>query len=652
MAKGDAQASPFCFLSAGMKRCAILGFILLVCALLLGLVGWRDYHTWFAPARTASFSFHPTPNTALEPLPFLPLEGDSFYWLALADVAATGGLTRTHWTFVDNPPEGRAVYWASLLPWTIAAVTHFVSAILPMDNVREFSAFLVPLVLWFALLALSLPFFLRISGVAGVVAGLSGLLFLPGLQRDFGALRLDHHGASDGAILLCIAALAAAMASEKLRRLVLVSAVAGAFAFWIQAPVSAVVINAAGIAAAFHIWAIYDRRRGAPPIDAATWQLWGRVGGAITLGLYVLEYAPHYLGMRLEVNHPVYAINWWALGEGLAWLTKRESADARPPRVFGILSLLGIALLPALLVFGPVEWFLFRDAFLVRVHGVIAEFLPMRALFASSWLGLLSALGPGLLAIPVAVVFIVRARLSERHLLALALTLASAVIALSLAWQHNRFIGLANAMLTLLLVVVLAHVPVGARRNSAASLALILALIPAATLFLHLGRLEATGQPRSGFVARVQQRDLALRLAQLVPPHERTVLTGFDEAPVLSAMAGFQTTGALYWENREGLRKTVLFFTAEDDDAAHDILLKNEIRCVVLDASPQILEKLYYCRHGEVSKHGIEKTMAFRLATGQQVPHWLEPLPLDLVPVRDAGHFVAYRVVADAASSR
>lgn len=634
-----------------MKRgIPILG-ALLACAALLAFIDRRDHATWTEPARTASTSFRPATDAAPAPLPFLPLDADSFYWLAHADALATGSTARVRWTNSDNPPAGRPVYWSSPLLWALDAVRAVLAAAAPSVDAKEAAASLTPLLFWFLLFVLAAPLLERLAGLPGVAAGLAGLLFLPGLQRDFSALRLDHHGLLSGALFLAVAGLASAATSPKPIRLVLASAAAGALGLWIQAPVAALVINATAVAAGFHLWALFDARRDPPPVSAAAWQTWGRAGGLLALAAYAVEYVPSHVGMRLEVNHPLYALNWWALGEGLAWLTRRESPGERPTPLPALLALAGAALLPGTLWFGPADWFLLRDTFLLRVHTLIEEFAPLRAVF-SSWPALCLALGPGLLAIPAAVALLLRARLPGNRSFALITTLAAALAATSLAWQHNRFLGLANALLTLLVAAALTLLSAGPARWAAALAATLLAFLPAAVSYHTLGAQAARGEPRAGFVERVQRRDLALRLRQLVPPAERTAIAGFDESPFLNFIGGFQSTGGLYWENRDGLRKTTLFFTATDEQAARALLATNRIRCVVLETSPETLARLYYCRHGNVTDDGVRQTMAFRLASGQNVPSWLERLPLNLTEAPGAGRFAAYRVSGDAASWR
>jgi hypothetical protein len=633
-----------------MKNRSLVAVALLVAGAAIFYLGARDYATWTRPSVTASFSFHPAAGATPRPLPALSLEPDSYYWLAYADTVASGDAWRIRWTQLDNPPHGRPVYWSSPLVWSIHAVRSTLERIGGQTpaRARDISATATPALWWLLFAGLAAPLLLRVAGGPGLVAGLAGLLFLPGLQRDFGVLRLDHHGLLTGALVIAVAGLTASTPGR--RTGLALSALAGAVGLWIQAPVAALVLNATGLGAAFCIWALLNPRDLPTVRPADDWQWWGRTGAVLSLLFYAIEYVPGHVGMRLEANHPLYALNWWALGEGLAWLARRETSPA-PFARSGWWWTAGLLALPAALWFGPVEWFLFRDAFLARVHGLIEEFAPMRAVFSSSgWTGLLLALGPGIVALPVALVLLARTRLAPALTLALTLAVAAAGAATTLAWQHNRFLGLANALLTGLLVVLLTAVPAGRRRWAAALLAALLAFTPTFLNQRTLSRQQAAGTWRAGLAPRVQLRDLALRLQQLVPEADRTALAGFDESPYLNHFGGFRTTGGLYWENREGLRDTVLFFTSTEDSRALALLQQRQLRYVVMEASPEAMARFYFSRHGQLSEEGIRQTLAYRLATGQQLPAWLEPLPLGLTPAPGTPSYVAYRVVAPASS--
>ena len=59
--------------------------------------------------------------------------------------------------------------------------------------------------------------------------------------------------------------------------------------------------------------------RGATPagscIEPGLLRTWSRVGAAVSVLAYLIEYFPSHLGWRLEVNHPLYALAWLGGGE-------------------------------------------------------------------------------------------------------------------------------------------------------------------------------------------------------------------------------------------------------------------------------------------------------------------------------------------------
>ena len=110
--------------------------------------------------------------------------------------------------------------------------------------------------------------------------------------------------------------------------------------------------------------------------EPGLWRVWGWAGALTALLLYLVEYAPRFPGMRLEVNHPLHALSWVCIGEFLArWSAARREGRGISLRWAGPLGA-GALLLPALLAWGPNDWHAMRDPLMQRLHQYIDEFRP------------------------------------------------------------------------------------------------------------------------------------------------------------------------------------------------------------------------------------------------------------------------------------
>ena len=93
-------------------------------------------------------------------------------------------------------------------------------------------------------------------------------------------------------------------------------------AFILVAKFATLIVGDHVIAGTMLLLALGLRGRGAPvrPVwlsDPGLFRFWGLVGGGASVAVWLLEYFPNHLGLRLEVNHPLYAAAWIGGGEVL-----------------------------------------------------------------------------------------------------------------------------------------------------------------------------------------------------------------------------------------------------------------------------------------------------------------------------------------------
>lgn len=512
---------------------------------------------------------------------------DSYLWLSYARDWCASSSWRIRWTHADNAPFGRAVHWAQLPVWGLAFLSwcgERVAGLPPEEALSLAGRLLMPVtaMLFFPALFLCLR---RLVG--NPLAALSTLAMAIGSSFDFYPLRPDHHGFQIAFSFLCLVFLLgsglgrfrapvlasrASAASPLLppfavarRRFVLSGLFAG-LALWLGATVFAFImaITVLGLAVAF--WGLLRLDTDSEAISCPRlFRIWGWTAAATSLLFYLLEYAPNHFSMRLEVNHPLYAL--WILGLGhllAAFCEWRISGRFPAPRRWPLLLLafLAAAALPALVLFGPLAWYVPRTPLMLRLHEFfILEFKPLWEINASfSWFSpRYPTLVFALLVIGAAVTAL-RTRLLPPawRLPLLALTVSSVALLLLVCWQvrWEQF----SPFFFVLLAVFLARALWAAARPAlrAASAAL-------AALVLVLGVWDAVADlyvPCLTFFHRrldtATFRNIAVRNSLLTlkasPGFRPSAwLAPVDYAPYIHYFGLGSAVASLYWENFDGL---------------------------------------------------------------------------------------------------
>src|SRR5207249_56658 len=146
-------------------------------------------------------------------------------------------------------------------------------------------------------------------------------------QEGFAWGVADHHGLHNAAILACILGLAMggmgwtarigelqANLAERFpayrtaRRWFLLAGVAAAAGLWVSAVTMSIALAGLGLGA-ISLFCIFGRRlTSVAESTPDLWRWWGYSAAASSVFFYLLEYFPHHLAMRLEVNHPLYSL--------------------------------------------------------------------------------------------------------------------------------------------------------------------------------------------------------------------------------------------------------------------------------------------------------------------------------------------------------
>ena len=592
------------------------------------------------------------------------LDNDAYYWVGYAqEMAATGTWRIRHTTF-DNPPAGRPVHWSQSVAWLLVlagSIRHGVTGEAMPAAIENAAIWIGPL-LHFLLAAGTGWLLFRRLGLVPALIWMLNLATIPSIAWTFHPLRPDHHGLHLGFTIsswLCLVLgglgwtrPAAAGRAESVwfrawavpgpreaKTLAVAAGVLGGLGLWTGASVQlfgTYLFGAAALLLAVFMPAEESRNAG-ESCDPRWWRRWA-VAGAVTAGAaYLLEYAPAFPGMRLEMNHPLYLLALLCLGEALVRVTRDRVRGRSAVRWPAGLLVLGAALLPLALVAGPAEWHALRDPLMQRLHLFIDEFQPyLRTFAAAPWLETFRNFGvlPLLVAAAPFLAGEKRTTPGEWPVLGMALLPALGGAALML-WQTRWMYFFAAASLGLAVVVVAILGRQQFQRGRPAAWFVVLAAALAAQPLLFLRQdlqdihVRDIGRERVGeLISPLLQRQFAQGLRALNTNGTFRVMAGPHMAARLHAYGGIPDVDSYYWENLDGLRAAAGFFAAADDAEALRIVRERGITHAVLPPSPELVRMFSVVQHGSVSEAGERASLAGRmLADEGALPPWLRRDP-------------------------
>ena len=539
----------------------------------------------------------------------------SYQWIMQTQQMFARGDWRVRQVDYDNAPIGRDSHNASLYRWWLGLVAKSLQLIgdKPTGVAVESAALWAgPLLHVLALISISILGARWFGPLSGAVLALGlamlfplGGLFLAGQPDDFAlscAIAL-------GGVLALVAGVHARESSggnaqaggmtpdqARSRRRFLIAGILGGLGLWINARVQVPVLIGIAIGAAA---AVLRRKHtpGSAPDNAvySPWRTWA-VSGAITSAVaYLIEYFPSHLdvqALRLEVNHPLYALAWLGTGElihrcQLFSATKRIS---RSPRDIILLvgAVLSLAAIPVAMWLHTTNGFLATDPADLKlaptadapVAANIWEWLQRDGFTAALAVTVL----PLLLVVPAGWL-LVRDRSRDRgEATKILLGLGPVIIVLILACLRVRLWGLVDAMLLVLIVVGLSS-RIGAasagtnRRIWTTGAAL--CFVPG--LWMMQARVPAGAKDAVTELEAqsLVERDLAHWLSARVGDDQAVVLA----PPILtSSLVYFGAVRGLatpYWENFDGFAAAVRIAGATSMAEADSLMRRREVRYIV-----------------------------------------------------------------------
>lgn len=557
---------------------------------------------------------------------------DAQTWVRHALSLLEGHGLRLRHTDIDNAPSGREVHWNSGWAWAIAgagAIHHAATGVPLANAIEKATLWLNPLALLVAVIVFSTWTYRRLGLLPAVLLAAAMCLHERMLEGFFPSY-VDHHGLLGIAVLGTV--LGAVVMMRGGREGAIFSALCGAFGMWVSAASTGPAIALTGIAAAITV-SMQGSAAAARgwTFDPRAWRLWGAVGAGVSLLFYLLEYFPQHMALRLEANHPLYAIAWLGGAELVAQIGSRGR-----DRAALAWSILAIAALPATVIAGGVGVLSFTDPFMARLHrDYIQEFLPMLTTLVVVKPGMAFRVGV-LETLPVLAAIATVAALRRRSPMPLTFATIVAATLLAMAWWQTRWqVNASAAQVCLLIVLIDAWTSNRPERMRWAVAAGVLAIIVLPGGIVHYGTARqalATRHVGSRDAAFPLARDIARQLRASQPQGEITLLASPDASTSVGYYGRFKTLGTLYWENAEGLKAAAAIFSTRDDAEAERSIRSHRVTHVAMISPGDFIEAYHRLLHPDATAEDIRSSFAGRLIAGGPVPPWLERIPYEVPP--------------------
>lgn len=615
----------------------------------------------------------PRPHDAEQtPTRVMLFDSDGYYWLYIAERMANENRLRVRTMERDNAPYGRENHWHSGFAWWMLGLAWLYAGMTGTEFVPALETMSIhanPILLLLILPALGW-IGTRIWNARIGALLMIGWTFSPQIFWTFGSGRPDHHGQIVLAAMLTWMGILlgnqgwirkdkTAVSDTSLRAPdrrtaragFLLSAVGGGIGMWFhgisQIPVLvSVALGSLAVAA-------YFRRAGDPEsgvFDPNLWRLWGRTGALISLAFYFLEYFPHHMSMRLEVNHPIHALAWWGGGATLAWLIPLVSGTRRMERTdstwagkaIGILGLFAPLIAVAI---GREQWFGVITPPMLNLHALIREFMPYLGEHREHVRWSLFWRDFGVPALAAACLFaaLTMRRPSREIRAAILFGAVPALFFFVLTLNQSRWNNFSIAAILLVLGgVVDAWFRMPKSSTPAASFSAMLAgalLIGVWTYApLQFYRLAVPfpglGQPHPKMRDGIIYHDIADLLAARIGRENVILLSSPNVTSDFCHFGRFRGISSLYWENHDGLRTAMEIYMARDWVTAGKLISDRGITHWILSEVSYFVSGYHKMRYGQMPEGWPIETVSAQIALPDTAPPpWMEDVPYEPLPI-------------------
>ena len=632
-------------------------------------------HAWLLDRATVAVVRSAIPPDTLSGLhePRFFLSPDSYAWLAHTRDMLMADDWRIRHTRMDNAPYGRPMYWSHLLIWELATHARLLQRLHPnmglspaLEIAGRCAMPLFAVFFWIPIYA----FLCRKLGFLPAAVWLAVSAAIPFLNEAASPLAPDHHLFQQNlmaATLLCLTfanwgrvatsphpsrpssapsfwiRIPPPPSETSARRWFAAAGACHAALLWIGATVWTV---AHGILCLAALAALFPSSSGSRPAPRL-WNTFLAVALPLSVAFYLLEYAPRFPGMRLEVNHP---FHWLFLfGTVLALSRVCSLRGLRPPKMLRplLVPVLLAAPLPLALLFGPSSWHALHDPALSLLHGrYIEEFRPLFDRLRSQPFFPLATFRFFLLPVLLGPWFLFLrqsdASCSFIHPLR---PLSAAVLcyALLYVWQI-RWGHLMAALLPLLAVFAVsvfansqaapAPSPHGTRRLALVFLAVLFldATISATRSVIFLRHWSDPNRCPAQWLREDSVKRAALRFAVALQGNDSAAFAGLPaQAPAFYWFAGIPSLASFYWENADGWHDEAALFSdpTPDASAARAIAARRSLSHLLLpddsNAIPRLYADLAACRLP--SRHDLLVRLVASSRRSALQPDWIAPAP-------------------------
>jgi len=636
-------------------------------SVLLACIVWVAAHAFLVDTVTVRLCKKADKNIPTEkrmPVFLSEIALDGYAWNHNAEHLGENGEWRVRHTDFDNAPKGREVHWNSGFAWYLRGLGEIHRAATG-DSLRN-SIFRMSIWANPILLVLALGIFATLSArrfgpLCGTVIAF-GMVATPMFYESFTPAYPDHHGLIALALLGLVFGIAWAgggwvqppdgtclippRALKQARSGMAFSAICGAAGLWISGFSAGIVAIGIGLGIIASVGLFSNKASQATcTYHPELWKFWGFVTAGGSLFFYLLEYFPNHMGMRLEVNHPLYALAWLAGGWGICDLTAWLNRPARKLRDFPLWNVVACSgaclLLPVLILAGGSKFYVLLQPFMFGIMNSTSEVLPLLHRIHTGSLTWQAAFGyfPFFALAAFGLMF---SRKVDAGSKAVLLPLLFPILLISvLQFRQARWAALNGSLYIALAGIVVLQVwrlvvPRGAiDRCLGAVLLLSFGYLIAEPSFKNCFQTAAWVQFRSGDKDSITSgQALALLHRQMA----RAILDDADGKPVvllsspnssclLAAIGGFKTVGTLYWENVEGLKAAAAGLNAQSDDEALDFMKEHGITHVSLMSWENFIGPYFSILYPKPPP-GIsyENSFAQRALFYHLTPPWARPL--------------------------
>lgn len=630
-------------------------------------------NSWLLDRATVAATHSAIPPDTLSgiPEPRFFANPDSYAWLSHTRDMLLAGDWRIRHTHMDNAPAGRPMHWSHLLVWELAAHARLLQHLHPdialspaLEIAGRCAMPIFALVFWIPIYV----FLCRKLGFLPAAVWLAVSATIPFLNESASPLAPDHHLFQQSLIaatmlfltfanwgrIATVPPLASPAPSTSFwlrlppppsessaRRWFAAAGACHAALLWIGATVWTVSHVVLCLAAMVSVAPSTPDSRPAPRL----WLSFLSTALPLSIAFYLLEYAPHFPGMRLEINHP---FHWLFLLGSILALSRisspRKLLAPKTPRSFLVPALL-VAPLPLALLFGPSSWHALHDPALRLLHGrYIEEFRPLFDRLRSQPFFPLMTFRFFLVPVLLAPWFLCR-RPSDasRSSIAPLRPLSAAILgyALLYVWQI-RWGHLMAALLPLLAVFAVAMfaspqaAPAPSVRGANRLAFLFLAVLfldvtfSAARSVLFLRHWNTPAHCPANWLHEDSVKRAALRFAVALRGNDSAAFAGLPaQAPAFYWFAGIPALASFYWENADGWHDEAAFFadTSPNASAARAIAARRSLSHLLLPDGSDVIPRLYadLAARRLPSRNDLLVRLVASSRRSTPLPDWLTP---------------------------